>query len=140
MSRIQLFIKAINDHFLEGKKLNEINDLWKQMNEYSICKEEVKTGKRQGESCGKACIKGKDTCLFHIPRVSKNKNECQFTLIAGKNKGNKCLKKCVNEFCKNHSIEKNPCIFMKNGKECGVNCKTGILCKRHLKINNKKEE
>ena len=99
MSRIENFITAINERFLDGNKMVELNLLWKEMNEYPICKEIVKYGIRQGSECGKACVKGKEKCLCHL-RVIENKNECNFLLISGRNKGNMCGKKCINDFCK----------------------------------------
>ena len=135
MSRVENFIHAINERFLHGNMLDELNLLWKEMNEYPICKEIVKFGNRKGNECGKACVKGQEKCLCHLPRVIENKNECNFLLTSGRNKGNMCGKKCLNDFCKAHEKEKQSCTFiLKNGETCQISSKDGLLCKRHSNV------
>jgi len=145
MSRIQIenFIAIANERLFQGKQLDALNTIWKEVTHFETCKVEVKAGDRIGQLCGKACIKGKETCMCHQPRPVKVKVEKVEKQRCGKEvqKG-KCIRFCVDglDVCKYHQPKDAPvmCTFqLVSGKrkmtECGKPCASGLnMCKRHL--------
>lgn len=106
MARVSTFFDLVKTQF-DSSTFEKIQTLWKQAHEYKKCSVLIKSGKREGEICGKGCVDGQETCLCHIPRqVSEAKSLCSFVLVSGKNKGNSCKRECVGELCSNHKNKK----------------------------------
>jgi len=153
MSRIETFMAMVNEKFLEGASMEKLQLLWKEISKVEVCTELVKHGERKGAECGKACVKGKDKCLCHLPRVVVEKtNECVEILKSGPNKGNPCGKKCATEMCSVHTKKHKDdekkeekkdgnimCSYVsKKGKSC-EKISNSTMCKKHLKKTNKVE-
>jgi len=90
-----------------------------------------------GDACNNNCSKNYyDFCSTHL----KQKINCKFILLSGKNKGKKCGITCGNSgFCNKHSTENLKCKkIMKSGKnkgkECGKNCGGSDFCSIHSQI------
>ena len=152
MSRIQVesFIALVNDRVFKGKQLDILNAIWKEVTHYETCKVEVQKGERMGQPCGKACVKGKDTCMCHQPRPVKEKVEQVVRPRCNKDvKKGKCIRFCVmdSDTCAYHQPKEapTPCDFqLLSGKRknttCGKNCVKGMsVCKRHSVEKQKKE-
>jgi hypothetical protein len=133
------FIAAVNAQLLKGKKAAELNALWQTISSVPKCPAIVKAGKREGEACGKSCVKGQPFCLCHTPREVVSHDECSFVLTAGKREGQMCGKSCpVGQMCTAHRRVIVPCEYImksgdRQGQACGVTCASGTICKKHIK-------
>ena len=142
IAHITEFINAVNSEFLKGKKLDELTALWKRISTVPKCPALVKAGIREGQACGKSCVKGQEFCLCHIPREPvAPRNECTFVLKAGKRQGHPCNKACpVGEtICVSHERVNVPCAFLlrsgeRMGQPCGMTCAEGTICKKHARL------
>ena len=95
MSRIQLFMKLINDQFLESSKLQELETIWNGL-EQTSCVFILTAGKRKGEECGAI------DCLVHL-----KKQTCVYIMKLGARKGLACDKVCKEgELCDSHKKTK----------------------------------
>jgi hypothetical protein len=144
MSRLQIesFITLVNNRVFKGKQLDNLTAIWKEVTHYETCKVEVQKGERMGQPCGKACVKGKDTCMCHQPRPVKEKVEQVVRPRCNKDvKKGKCIRFCVmdSDTCAYHQPKEapTPCEFqLLSGKRknttCGKDCVKGMtVCKRH---------
>ena len=117
-AHITEFINAVNTEFLKGKKLDELTALWKRISTVPKCPALVKAGTREGQACGKSCVKGQDFCLCHIPREPREpvapvapRAACTIVLKTGKRKGESCNKPCAEgNTCVSHSRTTVPAI------------------------------
>jgi hypothetical protein len=95
MSRVQQFMKLINDQFLESSKLQELESIWNGL-EQSSCEFILTAGKRKGEVCGTL------DCLVHV-----KKQTCVYIMKLGTRKGSTCDKVCKEgELCDSHKKTK----------------------------------
>jgi hypothetical protein len=95
MSRVQLFMKLINDQFLESSKLQELEAIWNGL-EQTSCVFILTAGKRKGEECGAI------DCLVHV-----KKQTCVYIMKLGARKGLTCDKVCKEgELCDSHKKTK----------------------------------
>jgi hypothetical protein len=142
-AHITEFINAVNAEFLKGKKLDELTALWKRISTVPKCPALVKAGTREGQACGKSCVKGQEFCLCHIPREPiAPRHACIVVLKAGKRQGQHCGKPCMfGSICVSHSalVMKNPCVFVmrsgeREGQPCGMTCAEGTICKKHARM------
>jgi len=102
------FINAVNAEFLKGKKLDELTAMWKRISTVPKCPALVKAGAREGQPCGKSCVKDQEFCLCHIPREPRDVREpratCTVVLKSGKRQGESCNKPCAQgTSCASHS-------------------------------------
>jgi hypothetical protein len=102
------FINAVNAEFLKGKKLDELTALWKRISTVPKCPALVKAGAREGQPCGKSCVKDQEFCLCHMPREPRDVREpratCTVVLKSGKRQGEPCNKPCAQgTSCASHS-------------------------------------
>ena len=145
MSRIQNFLALVNDRLLDGTQLNKLTLLWEEIHQYPKCQTLVLKGERQGQVCGKACVKDQDTCMCHAPRppkkevVAEHRDRCSVMVLKGQ-----CQRFVVTDGkCAFHQPKEIvTCSFVlksgkRNGTECGKPCtKTNTMCARHESETN----
>ena len=142
--RVQHFFALVNDRLLKGKHLDQLTAFWEEAHRYPKCQTLVLKGERQGQVCGKACIKDKNTCMCHAPRPPKKEKPVEHRerccVIAKKGQ---CKRFVVDgDKCKVHQPKEIVfCSFvLKSGERKGTNCGKvcsfeHILCPRHSKEN-----
>jgi hypothetical protein len=142
--RVQHFFALVNDRLLEGKHLDQLTAFWEEAHRYPKCQTLVLKGERQGQVCGKACIKDKNTCMCHSPRPPKKEKPVEHRerccVVAKKGQ---CKRFVVDgDKCKVHQPKEIVfCSFvLKSGERKGTNCGKvcsfeHILCPRHSKEN-----
>ena len=142
MSRIQHFLDLVNHRLFSGDHLAQLSALWEEAHRYPQCQTLVLKGERQGQVCGKACVKYTPTCMCHAPRppkkevVAEHRDRCSQVT----KKGHCQHFSVANALCASHQPkERVVCSFvLKSGKRvsvpCGKTCsKTNTLCQRHRK-------
>jgi hypothetical protein len=150
MSRIQLFIDAVNERLLSSGKKEELMSIWKEITHYDVCTEPVRHGERVGKSCGKPCVKGKPNCVCHLPREKKQKEIDPRSKCSGfRANGDACPRFCVDEtnVCAIHSPKPDSveCTFVlvngvRRNEMCAKNSLPGkTLCRVHFKKTIKQE-
>jgi len=141
-NRIQNFLVLVNDRLLGSKQLSQLTALWDEAHQYPKCQTLVLKGERQGQVCGKACIKDKHTCMCHAPRPPKKEKPVEHrdrcSVVAKKGQ---CKRFVVDgDTCKvHHPKDIVLCSFvLKSGDRKATNCgkacsKENTLCPRHTK-------
>ena len=139
-SRIQHFLTLINDRLLKGKHMSQLTSLWEEAHYYPKCQTLVLKGERQGQVCGKACVKDKDTCMCHAPRPPKKEKpvETRDRCITIGKKG-QCKRFVVScGLCEAHQPKEVVMCGLelksgvRKGTLCGKPCSKGkTMCPRH---------
>jgi hypothetical protein len=139
-SRVQTFLALINDRLLQGKQMDQLTALWEEAHYYPKCQTVVLKGERQGQMCGKACIKDKDTCMCHSPRPpKKEKPVVHRERCSTMGKKGQCKRFVVNDgLCDAHQPKEtvNCSMELKSGERkgtlCGKKCSQGkTMCPSH---------
>ena len=141
-SRIQNFFTLVNDRLLQGTQLTQLTALWEEAHQYPKCQTLVLKGERQGQVCGKACVKDTTTCMCHAPRPPKKEKpeETRERCYMVSSKG-QCNRFVVHDGkCKHHQTKDViACCFVlksgdRKGTACGKKCsKENTLCFNHIK-------
>jgi hypothetical protein len=150
MSRIESFIALIDQTLFGSKKSNELLALWKQVTHFETCQSLVRSGKREGQPCGKPCVKGETHCICHKPRQEKverieTRTKCTNTFASGK----PCTRFCIEDknVCALHDKpDMEKCSFTlisgsRRGKTCDKTCMAqSKVCSAHSKKMEEKPE
>lgn len=143
MSRIESFIALVDQTLFGSKKSNELLALWKKVTHFETCQSPVRSGKREGQPCGKPCVKGQTHCICHKPRPTKvehieTRKKCTNTFASGK----PCARFCLDDknVCALHDKPKmEKCSFTlisgpRRGKPCEKTCMAySKVCSAHSK-------
>ena len=141
----------VNDRMFQGKQAEQLAALWAEATHFEKCHVVVAKGERVGQQCGKACVKGKDTCMCHQPRIVKEKPAKVVRERCGKDcKKGKCIRFVVDDtgVCAYHQPKSAPvpCEFhllsgLRKNESCGKPSVQGTtICKRHSAEKKEKQE
>lgn len=144
-------MSMVNDRMFQGKQAEQLAALWTEATHFEKCQVVVAKGERAGQQCGKACVKGKDTCMCHQPRPVKEKPAKVVRERCGKDcKKGKCIRFVVDDtgVCAYHQPKSAPvpCEFhllsgLRKNESCGKPSVQGTtICKRHSAEKQEQKE